>query len=247
LLATVLVVQLPLMIVFPIVLGFTLRRRLQVPMSVWLIGALAFVVSQMVHLPLNFALGLLGPPRGVALLPRPVIGVVAGLSAGVCEESARWLALRFLLKDRRSWKDGLQFGAGHGGIEAILFGGLVLIGLVNVLLAPYAAALGLNADDQAALRHAARQYWATPALHAFLGGYERLCAMAFHVGASVIVLRGVVRGKIGYLFAAILLHAALNFPIVYLNEIGTGPFYVLLTLFGAGMLAIAWRLSDHGR
>jgi uncharacterized membrane protein YhfC len=242
LLTTVLAVQLPLMIAFPIFLGFAIRRRLQVPMSVWLIGAGAFVVSQLVHLPLNFALGLIGPPRGVALLPRAALGAVAGLSAGVCEETARWLAMRFLMKDERSWRSAVQFGAGHGGIEAILFGGLVLLNLVNVLLAPHAASLGLSADDQAALRHGARQFWQAPPLHAALGGYERLCAMSFHIGASTLVLLSLVKGRLRYLFVAILLHAAMNFPIVYVQDIGIGPFYLLLTVFAAIMLVVCWRV-----
>ncbi len=47
--------QIPLMIGLPLWLGLRLRRKLDIPMKVWAIGALAFVVSQVVHLPLNWA------------------------------------------------------------------------------------------------------------------------------------------------------------------------------------------------
>lgn len=230
------------MIGFPIGLGWFLARRLGEPFSVWATGALAFVASQVVHLPLNYALGLLGPPRGVALMPLPIVGLVAGLSAGICEELARWLAFRYVIARSRSWNGAVLFGAGHGGIEAILLGFLVALGLANVPLAPAAAALGLSEDQQAALRHAARLYWQTPWYHAALAGYERLCAIAFHIGASTLVLRAVVRRNVGYLLAAIGLHAALNFPIVYGRELGLAALYAYLTLAALGMLVLCLRL-----
>src|SRR5262245_54468019 len=193
------------MIVVPIVLGLRIRRRWGEPMSVWALGAVAFVASQVVHLPLNFALGLLGPARGVALLPLPVVGAIAGFSAGICEETARYLLMKFVMREGRSWTAGVQFGAGHGGVEAIIFGVLVLLGLVNVLLTPVSDKLGLSLDDQAALRHGARLYWDMAWYKPVLAGYERLCAIAFHIGASTLVLRGIVRQNIGYLLLAIVL------------------------------------------
>lgn len=241
----VVAVQLPLMIVLPIVLGLAVKRRLGEPMNVWLVGALTFVLSQVVHLPLNYALGLLGPPRAVALLPLPIVGAIAGLSAGICEEVARFVSLRFLLKERRQWQSGVQFGLGHGGIEAIVFGTLAALGLINVLLAPYAEKMGLSVDDQAALRHAARQYWETPWYLPVLAGYERMAAIVFHVGASTLVLRAVVRSHYGYLVAAILLHAALDAPIVFLPQVGIAPIHGWLTVCAIGMAILCWRLRKR--
>ena len=113
-----LLIQLPLMVAFPIVLGWWIRRRYGVGWGIFWAGALTFVASQVVHLPLNYALGLLGGGRGVALWPLPMVALVAGLSAGVCEEGARWITLRFFLKRARGWRPGLQFGAGHGVVSA---------------------------------------------------------------------------------------------------------------------------------
>jgi len=70
---------------------------------IW-IGAAVFVLSQVGHIPFNQflmvpglrALGVdVAAEGGVSLL---VLGVVAGLSAGVFEEVARFLALKFWLK-----------------------------------------------------------------------------------------------------------------------------------------------------
>lgn len=230
------------MIGVPLALGFVIRKRSGEPFSVWTMGAIAFVASQVVHLPLNFALGLLGPARGVALLPLPIVGLVAGLSAGVCEETARYLALSFVLRDRRAWQTGVQFGAGHGGIEAIVLGVLALFGLVNVLLAPHASSLGLSLDDQAALRHGARQYWEMPWYLPVLAGYERLCAISFHIGASTLVLHGIVMRRVRWLLLAIALHTLLDFPIVFQKAIGHVGIYSYLTVAALGMLGICWWL-----
>ena len=91
-------IQYPLMIFFPLVLGWWIRRRYGVGWGIFLAGAATFILSQIVHLPLNWALGLLGGGRGVALWPLAAMALVAGLSAGVCEEGARWIVLTFFLK-----------------------------------------------------------------------------------------------------------------------------------------------------
>ena len=60
-----------------------------------------------------------------------VVAVFYGLSAGLFEEIARYLTYRFWLKDSQNWKSGLMFGAGHGGIEAMILGALALLSLIQ--------------------------------------------------------------------------------------------------------------------
>ena len=91
-------IQYPLMILFPLALGWWIRRRYRVGWGIFWAGAATFVLSQIVHLPLNWALGLLGGGRGVALWPLAAMALVAGLSAALCEEGARWIVLTFFLK-----------------------------------------------------------------------------------------------------------------------------------------------------
>ena len=71
-----------------------------------------FILSQIVHLPLNWALGLLGGGQGVALWPLAPMALVAGLSAGLCEEGARWIVLTFFLKQVRRWDQGCNTAPG---------------------------------------------------------------------------------------------------------------------------------------
>jgi len=237
--------QFPLMLLFPLALAVALRRRVGARYALFGVGGATFVASQVVHLPLNWALGLMGPPRGVGLLPLPWVGLIAGLSAGLCEELARYLTLRVVVKNDRGWPAALGLGAGHGGVEAMIFGSLALLGLVNVLIAPHAGSLGVPDGDQAILRHAARQYWALPWYLPLLAGWERVCAIAFHVGASVLVMRAVTRRNLGYLALAVLLHAALDAPLVYAPTIGLFWLYAFLTVAAFGMTAVTLGLREE--
>ena len=67
--------------------------------------------------------------RTAALLP-----IALGLSARVCEEVARYLMLRRVATGARDWQTGLMYGAGHGGVESMILGGLVLVGAVNSVM-----------------------------------------------------------------------------------------------------------------
>ncbi len=247
LLAVIFLVQMPLMIVFPLVLGWWIRRRFGVGWGVFGIGAVTFVASQVVHLPLNFALGLLGGGRGVALWPLVPMALVAGLSAGVCEEGARWIVLRFFARKTRGWRPGLQFGAGHGGAEAIILG-LMVLANVAVLLAlrqVNPAALGMAAAPADQLAEAQAAFWNTPVYMSALAGLERVFAIAFHIAAASLVMRSVTRGRAGYVLAAIGLHTLLNAWAVWASQaVGVGVTYIGLAVIALFCLWLIWRLRE---
>jgi len=247
LLLSSLLIQLPLMIAFPIVLGWWIRRRYGVGWGIFWAGALTFVASQVVHLPLNYALGLLVGGRGVALWPLPLMALVAGLSAGVCEEGARWITLRFFLKRARGWRPGLQFGAGHGGGEAIIFGLLVAANLVTMLalrsLTP--AALGFPAAAADQISAAQALFWGTAWYLPILGGVERLFAITIQIALAEVVMLSFTRRNIAYLFAAIGLHTLVDFWAVWgMSTLGMVWVEVGVAVFAAGALWLIFRLRD---
>jgi uncharacterized membrane protein YhfC len=187
-------IQYPLMILFPLALGWWIRRRYRVGWGIFWAGAATFILSQIVHLPLNWALGLLSGGRGVALWPLAAMALVAGLSAALCEEGARWFVLTFFLKQCRRWDQGLQYGAGHGGVEAIIFGVLALMSFVSMIvlrLNPAMLNLAGAAAEQAQAQMA--QYWATPWYMSILAGSERVCAITLQIAMALLVVRSVAR------------------------------------------------------
>jgi uncharacterized membrane protein YhfC len=208
-LIAVVVVQLPLMLALPILVGLWIRRHYGVDWCIYLAGGVTFVASQVVHLPLNYALGLLTGGWGLGLLPLPLMALAAGLSAGTCEQTARWVALRFVLRRTRGWSQALQFGAGHGGFEAIILGLLALSNIVSMVVMQMAGAqaLGLNGDAAAQAEQALKAFWSAGWYTPVVAGLERAFAITFHIAMSVLVMRAITRRQAGYLLAAIAAHA----------------------------------------
>ncbi len=240
--ATSLCIQYPLMMLLPLVLVFWLRRRWGLPLWVAGAGALCFVASQVVHLPLNYALGLLGGGGPVTALPLIWIGVVVGLSAGLCEECARYVFMRWVLKKHQGWSSSIQFGAGHGGIESMIFGSLAALSLLNFLVLPLYGESTYTPELQATARMYWQHGWDTP----IYAGMERVGAISAHIGLSVLVMRAVTRRNLGYLALAIGLHAALDAPIVFMSTLREHPLLLEsgIVLVGLGFLALGWWLRD---
>jgi hypothetical protein len=110
-----------------VILGATLsllgwlRGRTRVSYRIAALGALGFMLSQVVHLPLNLGLGRLLPSAPGQLW---ISALALGLSAGLCEELTRYAMLRTLAKGVRHEGSALMLGAGHGGIEALIIAGM---------------------------------------------------------------------------------------------------------------------------
>jgi ABC-2 type transport system ATP-binding protein len=206
-----LVAQVLLTLVGPAILARILRRRLGVRGHVVLWGALTFIASQVVHIPLNVALIPLVPKDHAAawlLLP-----VLLGLTSGLCEEVARAVAVRLLPSEQRTGAHGLLFGVGHGGVEAILLVGLT--GLLTLIARITIARAGLEnlGLDELGLAAARAQIDAQEAYGGalpWLAIFERACAMTFHVAASLLVLRSVIERRPVFLGLAVILHATMN-------------------------------------
>lgn len=210
-----------LMLALPVGLGFYLARRFQTGWRLWWIGAATFVLSQVGHIPFNalltrlFQRGVLpAPPQEWQLIFNVI---VLGLSAGLWEETARYAAYRWWARDARSWKKGLLLGAGHGGIEAIILGVLVLVNFIVIASFRSSDMSGLVPPDQMELAAQQMQaYWTAPLPMILLGALERVFAIILHLTLSLLVLQVFVRKQIIWLAAAIAWHSLANAAAVYI-------------------------------
>ncbi|MGG8360856.1 YhfC family glutamic-type intramembrane protease [Bacillus cereus] len=153
----------------------------------YMLGVLAFVVSQiLIRIPILNYLNGTSTDFQMFSVTQPVLFVLLlSLSAGIFEEIARFIAMRYFMK-QRDWQSGFLFGAGHGGIEAVLIVGIPVISLLlSQTVIP-------NGDSY------------------YFGGIERVFAMVLHIGLSFIVLQAVVQKKFRYVVFAILIHGAVN-------------------------------------
>jgi uncharacterized membrane protein YhfC len=241
-----------LMLVLPVVLGVFLARRTKVSWSLFAVGAGTFILSQVLHLPFNRWLLLPGlesagiNPAG-PLSGQLVYALALGLSAGLFEEPARYLVLRFGLKSARSWKEALMFGAGHGGVESVLLGVLVLVAFLQVLAYRPEALATLPQDQQALAAAQVEAYWALPWHMALLGAVERIFTMCFHLSAAVLVMQVFIRrGRFWWLLAAVTWHTLLNAAAV-LGLLRWGMFASegLLAVFAVLSLGIVFVLRPR--
>ncbi len=227
-------------VIFPLVVGYIIHHRYQVSWRFFLYGALVFLLSQLLtRVPLTQIIQFVF--RG-ALQSSPTLQftwlVILAITAGLFEEVGRYLGYRFLVKDSKTWKVGLMFGAGHGGLEAIvLVGGLAILSLINVISLSTTdfSKLPLSPEQlqeiQLAQQQIAALAWWTP----LLGAYERFIAIFFHIALSILVLQVFLRQSWLWLVLAIALHAVVDFATVILAQqigaVGTeGALTILLPL-----------------
>lgn len=243
-----------LMIVLPVSLAVWLRRRLAAPWWLFCVGMLTFVGSQIYHIPLNNWLTDMGV-IGEVTRDAPdlwVTAVILGLSAGLSESVARavgyWLLFRWRQAQNRA--DALMVGLGHGGIEAMLFGGVLTAVSVTSLLALQAtdlAALNLSGEELAALTRQLDLFSGSPAL-AFVPLLERLIAISLHVTISLLVWQSFQKRNPAYYLAGVFYHSFVDGTAVYVSQFienlwALEGVLVLLLLPGAVYL---WRQWPDG-
>jgi len=245
-----------LMIVGPFVAALVLTRRLSAGWRLFWLGALVFVVSQLVlRLPLVGALqAALAPQLAGSPALSFALGAGLALTAALFETGGRWVGYRFLLRhDPKTWDTGVMFGLGHGGIEsALLIGGLAIAQLAALLTTTEAQLAAMPAVQADALRALAAGVADVPAWFGLNGAYERVMAVVFHVAMSVLVLQSFARGEARWTWYALALHTVMDFvtPVLIpaLLPAGTARLVAqqaFLTLIGALALGIIVALRSR--
>jgi uncharacterized membrane protein YhfC len=223
-LATLLVAALPFLIYR------RLRRRLALNPRDAITGIAVFALFAMV---IERALNDYVLHRNEAtatFLSNPLAFVIYGaLAAGICEEVGRFIGMRLLLKRKfarsaaatgtaltQRVDDGtaLTYGLGHGGAEAWLVG--VLVQIQWILFAVFENRGELdgylsNLPTDSVMRIHLILASLTPQT-AGIFALERVAALVFQIGLSVVMWRGVRAGWRGILPLAIVLHALVDVP-----------------------------------
>ncbi len=243
-----------LMILLPVGLAAWLRRAATPAWLLFGLGALAFALTQAVHLPLNDGLEKLGwlPAESLDELPLWRTALTLGLTAGLCESLARAGAYLFLRKVRPAWlrlPDAVMLGLGHGGFEAMIFGGVLTAATVSALLPLVGvdlSGLGLPAEQMDVLQAQLQALTGSP-FSAAAPLLERLLAMSAHVFLSLMVWKAFARGQFRrdwpYLLLAMLYHTAIDAVAVWAGQTFTGQTGLTLLVFAAALLpGWAWAL-----
>lgn len=222
----------PVVFSFVLFIGLILfyRKRTGISLKPLIIGSIGFIViTQMLEKALHVVVVLNFPNYA----DHPwLFGLYGGMAAGVFEEVGRFLLFIWLLKKYREYKDGISFGIGWGGIEAIVL--MLTVGLPNILFAfminagTFEITLGaqLSADELSTLKETILNQGITFYL---LGSVERFFAVFIQIAFSLWVLYAAIKGKFVYVLYAVLVHAAIDFPLVFFQ---TGHFMNIWVIEG---------------
>jgi uncharacterized membrane protein YhfC len=237
------VLNFSLMILMPVGLALYLSRKLKTEWKLFGIGVLTFVISQVFHIPFNgLVLNPLVNKLGLSLTQNgfqlAMVGLIYGLSAGVFEEITRFLGYRWWIKDERDWKSALMVGAGHGGIESILLGGVVLLAFIQATtLQGTDLSTVVDADQVEMVRAQIEAYWAAPWQLALLGAVERLATICFHLSATVLVLQSFHRKNGIWVILAVCWHTLVDATAVFASRTWN-PYITEGLILGLGMVSL---------
>jgi len=203
------------MVLMPICLAIYLTRKFRQNWNLFWIGSATFLVSQALHIPFNAIVSpLFTKPRWISLTSTGQILVTAiflGISAGLFEELSRYAMFRWIAKEARSWGKGLLAGCGHGGVEAILLGSLVIYGYFQMVALRNANLSAIiPAERLEIVREQVSAYWATSWYLTLLGAVERLFTIPVHLACSLLVLQAFIRKRLWWVGLAIGFHALLD-------------------------------------
>ncbi len=243
-----------LWIALPLLLAILWKIRKKEPFISILTGAAAFLLFAVILekpiqnvLAFPSAMGL--PEHAVSrfLNAHPVLlALVAGLFPGVFEETGRLIAFKTVLKKRRNRETAISYGIGHGGFEVIL-----ILGLTSLQYIAYAVMLGTGSFgavvDQVASQ-APEQLASVKTVVKLIAGFsfadlgiafvERIFAVLFHIGASILVFYACRDKKRFWLYPlAVVLHTGMDFiaGLSIFNVISLSPWALegIVALFGS--------------
>lgn len=228
----------------PVGLAVYYYKKYRISLKALFTGAAVFILSQLViRLPLLTYLS--GQSWFRTLMENNLFfsaAIIGGLTAGLFEEGGRYLGFRYFLHKELSWKNGLAYGLGHGGIESMIIVGLAYVN--NIVLSlminsgTFEQFAGPHLGVNAALLKS--QLTGLPPAIFLAAGVERILTLIIHLAFSLIVLYAVKRRRPLFLLLAVMLHALLNAVAAYLQAVGVG--FGLIELFIAVFAAAAFYL-----
>ncbi|MDD5337100.1 MAG: YhfC family glutamic-type intramembrane protease [Candidatus ainarchaeum sp.] len=220
-----------LAIIIPVFLAYKFSKSEKLPLKIALLGAGFFILVQVFRAPFvlltqSFVYYLFAPLGDLAA--KLALAFYLGLMAALFEELARYLIFAKIMKER-TLESAKLFGLGWGGAESIIFLGILSTATYFVMedffattdLSSYNQTLvsqGLTPEEAqqtiVQLQDQKLQFEQSNVLLPFLGLYERLLAMAFHLCASLLVMKSVMDKNFKGLLLALGAHFLLDFVAV---------------------------------
>lgn len=243
------IVSLIVSVGLPIFLLIVIRKKTGARISSFFIGAATFVIfalvlEQILHLVVVSATG--------TLLTDNIwlYALYGGLAAGIFEETGRYLAMKFCMKKSLDKQNAIMYGAGHGGIEAILIAGLACVSniITSVMInsGQMPTLLSVSGIDEATYQLTVSQLsvlGTTPSWQFYMAGLERISAVIIHIAASYLVYLAVKNKKVSWYLLAVLTHFLVDaITVITAKYLPILVVELVLLVFSAGFGYVIWRM-----
>lgn len=167
--------------------------------------------------------------------------------AALFEETGRYIAMRFLVKPM-DFPNAFMYGAGHGGVEAMLLCGVASISniasAVMINSGTMSAQLAtLDAKKAADTAAALSALWTTPSLTFFAGGVERIIAVVLHLSLSILVFQSIRKKAPMELVRAYMFHFVIDSLSVLLSAVASVWVVELVTALVTGGAVLMARYA----
>ena len=216
-----------LWIAAPIVLAVIWKIKTKEPVTTILLGAAAFfvfvtILEKPIQNILIFPTQMGLPDHAISryINARPLLWVLlVSLFPGVFEETGRFIVFKTLLKKNQNRETSISYGIGHGGFEVMYLMGLTYVGNIVYSVMINTGAFGAVIDqvrEQApeqvdTLYLLADQLAAFSAADLAVAAVERIFAVLFHIGLSILVFYACKdKRKLSLYPLAILLHTIVD-------------------------------------
>lgn len=186
-----------LFLVAPVVIAIIWKKKKKEPFTTILIGAATFMVFVIVEKIIQSFFIMDSTPIGAFINARPLLwAFTVGFFPGIFEETGRLVAFKTLLKKRTQRETAISYGIGHGGlaevsiimtytmISYIAYGVLINTGMFNEII-EQARELAPNQLSQ--IEGIGKSLTEFSFITLLIMIFERVFAVLFHIGASIIV------------------------------------------------------------
>lgn len=210
-------------IALPLITAIIWCKKKHEPFTTVLIGAATFLLFAIViEKPLQALVISLDSPVSQFVNARPVLwGIIVGLFPGLFEETGRFVAFKTVLRKRKQRETGLSHGIGHGGFEALFILGITYIeyfvfaimlnqgSFIELMIEPVKDTLTPEVVKQ--ITGIVEQITTFSAATMGVALVDRLIAVLYHIGASIMVFYAVKDKKKWWLYPlSILIHTVID-------------------------------------
>ena len=243
------VISVLVQLVLPIALGVLIIRHYHTHWRLMAVGILAYLVFQVVELPLFQTIGATEfYTTQIAVLP-PVTGaIIVGFVSALIELGIRTGSFWFVRNSVRTWGGGLTVTVGHAGIESALIGVQFLINLVfAIILSSGTQGMNLTPEESANLQNQISAFWQLPWYLPLAASLQRLAVLMMQFALGIMVWLAVSRRIWVMLGAAIAWQTAMNALTVILSasipDLGNTAIYILIGVVNGAVLYLLYKRS----